>query len=51
MDAWRDEKSEEKGDEKGRKEIRKRFRDMEEIEAIEWQRHWRESQSIRRAYL
>ena len=34
-------KREEKGDERGRKEIRKRFRDMEEIEAIERQRHWR----------
>lgn len=30
---------EEKGDERGREEIRKRFRDMEEIEAIERQRH------------
>jgi len=35
-DAW---KREGKGDERGREGIRKRFRDMEEIEAIERQRH------------
>ena len=38
-DAWRDEKERRKGDERGREEIRKRFTDMEEIEAIERQRH------------